>query len=619
MVSGPPADALPTQLDARYVFRLSAPLDAGLQERARALPGMFVRGRGRRLDVPFNAGWVVSSWLDALGISYQVDEPRFAVPVNVESVEAVSRASEAHAWLWDKKEDNPPTTSEPLRLLPFQKEAIAAFAPRGGGHMWAPAGSGKTLSLHVWAFLNPGPFVIVTKADAREVHRREMTRCTEAVPFVWKPLTAVRRRDKYQSVWEYLFDAFGGHTCRQQFRPVIIVGWEMLPSVVDTLISEVCPAILGADESHKIKSPKRWRWTPTIDDKLRRDDIDNITNAAFRLACSCRYRLATTATAIRHRTWDLWGQASLIEPRAWGITGTKFFLRHCDARAGEFGGLWKDGLSNESELKGRLSFTVVQVPYHLLAEQLQPKRRQVIRVPPELLVRSMAREREVATTEDAVKKKARTGDKRALRGTHTYRLMDAASRKRGHVKRLVTEYVSPTGPGKRKILVFTGRHRDCEELGRQLEPVVSKQNGTCWTSHGGLHTVAERQEIEDAYMAHPGPAVLVGTRQAWGESKNLQQTDVLLVVMLPYTPGEVDQNEGRVHRLGMDRPVLIVYVVAEDTIDERVASVMLDKLPAVVSLTGGGALDGLMDGLMGLEDRAAVEASLSSMFDDLEE
>jgi SNF2 family DNA or RNA helicase len=76
-------------------------------------------------------------------------------------------------------------------------------------------------------------------------------------------------------------------------------------------------------------------------------------------------------------------------------------------------------------------------------------------------------------------------------------------------------------------------------------------------------------------------AVLIGTGDAWGESVNLQDTDLALFVMIPWTPRAIGQWEGRFARLGQKRPVLIAYIIAAGTVDEHVAELLVDKLPAV--------------------------------------
>jgi SNF2 family DNA or RNA helicase len=113
-------------------------------------------------------------------------------------------------------------------------------------------------------------------------------------------------------------------------------------------------------------------------------------------------------------------------------------------------------------------------------------------------------------------------------------------------------------------------------------------------------------------MAAPGPAVLVGTGDAWGEGVNLQDTDLLLIAMLPYTPGQIVQWEGRVARHGQKRPVMIQYLVAEHTVDEHVAGILLEKLPAVEKVSQDDSVDGLADQLMGADNEDALMESILS-------
>ena len=161
-------------------------------------------------------------------------------------------------------------------------------------------------------------------------------------------------------------------------------------------------------------------------------------------------------------------------------------------------------------------------------------------------------------------------------------LQEAASRKRKYV---VSRVIDALLAGQ-KVTVFTGRRKDCDKLGEAIEKALRKATkGTTLNipthcAHGGTPSEA-RDEIRKNYMQHSGATVLVGTGHAWGESVNLQDTDLALFVMLPWTPRAVTQWEGRFARLGQKRPVLISYIIAEGTVDEHVADVLLEKLPAV--------------------------------------
>ena len=120
--------------------------------------------------------------------------------------------------------------------------------------------------------------------------------------------------------------------------------------------------------------------------------------------------------------------------------------------------------------------------------------------------------------------------------------------------------------------------------------------------------------MKDAYVRHPGPCVLVGTGQAWGTGiDGLQCTDVAIFALLPYTPGQLDQWEGRFTRLGQDRPVTILFPIAEGTADDHLADILLSKLPAVEALVGIDALEGAEKALSGrVDDPEAFAAGILS-------
>ena len=131
-----------------------------------------------------------------------------------------------------------------------------------------------------------------------------------------------------------------------------------------------------------------------------------------------------------------------------------------------------------------------------------------------------------------------------------------------------------------KVVVFTGRRSDCDRLGKEIQSAV---NVAVWCAHGGTST-SERDKIRLEYMESTDPCVLVGTGDAWGESVNLQDTDLALFVMLPWTPRSIRQWEGRFSRTGQKRPVLVSYIISRGTVDEHVADILLDKLPAVSTI-----------------------------------
>jgi hypothetical protein len=175
--------------------------------------------------------------------------------------------------------------------------------------------------------------------------------------------------------------------------------------------------------------------------------------------------------------------------------------------------------------------------------------------------------------------------------------MHAASRKRTALKNEIEEYWTKKG----RVVVLTGRRQDCELIARacakrwgaevpdELPHTITTEHGPIYWGHGGV-SPAERDALGQAFAAHQGGALFIGTIDAYGEGVDyFKSCDLLLMAMLPYTPGQVEQAEYRVSRLGSDRPTLILYLVAQGTYDENVANILLHKLPVVEQVVGSSS------------------------------
>ncbi len=127
--------------------------------------------------------------------------------------------------------------------------------------------------------------------------------------------------------------------------------------------------------------------------------------------------------------------------------------------------------------------------------------------------------------------------------------------------------------------------------------------------HGGT-SPAMRDQIQQEYMSAAGPCVLVGTGDAWGEGVSLHDTDLALIAMLPYTPGAVIQWEGRFSRHGQKRPVLVQYLVAEGTVDEHVAEILLSKLKPVETVAQDDSITGFADAIQGVGSEEEIMQSV---------
>ena len=411
------------------------------------------------------------------------------------------------------------------------------------------------------------------------------------------------------------------------------------------------------DELHLGKSRERKKWVSRKVDpnqKSRRRgpqiqgyDYRNMTAAAAAVSSNAERRLGTTATFVPDRMRDTWGQLTLIDPKGWSGY-SRFATRYCAAHQGAFGRI-DTGLSNWEEFSCRLGLTdaqgnyymdqsgaitgvrgewafASQVPEKVSHGELPPKRREVRRISPNML-----------SNGDASAAAAMDRERDDTRRMHAA-LEWTSTRKRPII---VEEVVDRVLAGQ-KVLVFSGRRDDVERthaaIARKLKVAWTRQlmeqgdRGAAqevqeekrgvpgvWRIHGE-DNFDDRDTIARDYMAwRPEQhgdlgCVLVATGASMGTGIDLQDTDTLLMSMLPVTPKDLEQWEGRTTRPGQTRPVLIIYFIAEGTVDEHLATLLIDKLPTVATIMGQTELATVADELEGIGNDAEVLRSILAAF-----
>ena len=625
------------------------------------VPG--VKASGPAWRVPYNALTVVGTLADTYGI--ELAYARWSLPPGRPTTwpqvkaELLARG-EVEEWVLDGF------------IKTYQEDAITFGWPRSGVHFWHSTGAGKTLSGIIAALSVDGPVVVVTRAASRLQFGREITRFTKLKPYIVRPQGERRGLMEVNGeTWAMFFsrlmpelkkaklvaqawrDAKAEHgitirrgssleqylvKCKEEKqRPVVVVGWEALTGHLHKL-KKLLPSAVLFDESHNLKSSKRWEVVHLpelpknnpkealrllseqeaeasevggfiIDDdegrKLMVPYKSAASSAAELARCpSVKKRLALTATPIKDRVRDLYSPLDFIEPNCWGNT-TQWMTRYADRRPGKYGGYDTRGSSNLPELKERLGVAAHILAYSDTHSQLPPKRRQPFYVAPEDQIRpsgGFAKERKSAMA-------------RGASALLEVSLAEAASRKKKAVLGLIEDHMASG----QKVVVFTGRRRDCENLGKSVQGLhcAKKEGAVVWVAHGG-DSDKKRDRVVQEFMGHKGACCLVGTGHAFGEALNMDEADAVLFVMLPYTPGQLRQWEGRFHRASTVRPVLIYYVIAEGTVDEHMASILIEKLPAVEDVAGDSELAEAKHALSGIDEDESDEEFAASVLADLD-
>ena len=121
------------------------------------------------------------------------------------------------------------------------------------------------------------------------------------------------------------------------------------------------------------------------------------------------------------------------------------------------------------------------------------------------------------------------------------------------------------------MLVFTAFR---ETLAALADRTWQREGIPAAVYHGSL-----TRSAKEAAMAHfrDTAPVLLSTESA-GEGRNLQFCHVMINVDLPWNPMQIEQRVGRLHRVGQVNDVLVTNLVARDTIEQQILSVLEAKI-----------------------------------------
>ncbi len=125
-----------------------------------------------------------------------------------------------------------------------------------------------------------------------------------------------------------------------------------------------------------------------------------------------------------------------------------------------------------------------------------------------------------------------------------------------------------------KVLIFT-EHRDTLEfVTHRLEALGF--TGKVAQIHGGMNYTEREKQVERFRDTHDAQ-YLIATDAA-GEGINLQFCWLMVNYDIPWNPARLEQRMGRIHRYKQTHTVVLLNLVAEDTREGRVLTVLLDKL-----------------------------------------
>jgi len=107
----------------------------------------------------------------------------------------------------------------------------------------------------------------------------------------------------------------------------------------------------------------------------------------------------------------------------------------------------------------------------------------------------------------------------------------------------------------------------------------------------GADSSVQRRAAVDAFQAEDGPRLLVCSMRAASQGLTLTRASNVAFLELDWTPARHDQAEDRLHRIGQESAVTAWYLLAPDTIDETMATLLERKRTVINAVTDGDVRD----------------------------
>lgn len=134
----------------------------------------------------------------------------------------------------------------------------------------------------------------------------------------------------------------------------------------------------------------------------------------------------------------------------------------------------------------------------------------------------------------------------------------------------LTELIEEAEADGRKVIVFSF----FLDTVRKISLLLGKR---CLDPITGAVTPERRQEIIDAFDQAPAGTVLAAQIQSGGTGLNIQAASVVIICEPQLKPSVENQAISRAYRMGQTRNVLVYRLLCEDSVDERIMSLLEDK------------------------------------------
>lgn len=266
------------------------------------------------------------------------------------------------------------------------------------------------------------------------------------------------------------------------------------------------------------------------------------------LAATCRYRIGLTGTPMWSRLADFYQLLDILWPWRFG-KGYDFDVRYGDGQRNQYGFVAK-GASNVEEFQKRLSHYMIRRTKEEVAHELPPIIRQVRWIEPNAKASKLFRAFEIG-------RKSGEAMFAAIEATLEDKVAEAVE--------VATQLDT--------FLLVTWMKRHAYELAEKLE-----KEGKRVTVISGDDSSKKRRAIIDEAVRTRTSIVATIASVAEGVDGIQQLTSHGIFHALSWVPAELQQAEGRLHRIRQTLPVTWTYICMKESADEWILNTVVKRL-----------------------------------------
>jgi SWI/SNF-related matrix-associated actin-dependent regulator 1 of chromatin subfamily A len=425
------------------------------------------------------------------------------------------------------------------KLFPFQSKGVSFIEAKDGRALIADSmGLGKTVQALAWLQLHPEkrPAIVVVPASLKLNWQKEAE--------TWMPEPNV--------------EILSGTKPWKTTGDILIINYDVLPTWVESF-QTIKPQVLIMDECHYIKNNAAKR-----------------TKAIKTLAKKIPHVIGLSGTPIMNRPVEIDNAVRLINPTilpSFWSCAHKFYGAKNNGYGWDF-----SGATNTQEFHKLLTESIM----------IRRKKMDVLTDLPDKIYSFLPIELDNPAEYNAAENdflqfiKDTKGQIAVIKASNAETLTKIETLKQlavqGKLKQAI-EWIKEFLESDQKLVIFAVHKFVIDSLMLAFPDISVKIDGSVENS--------KRQDAVDQFQNNPKIRLFIGNIQAAGVGITLTASSNVAFLELPWTPGALVQAADRCHRIGQKNNVVIHYLLAVGTIEEKIALMLDHKLKVLDKVLDG--------------------------------